>query len=214
MKFMGIAAIYPKPRTSVPSKAHRKYPYLLEALKNPDNQVVTTHADQVWSADITYIKLARGFAYLAAIIDWHTKKVLAWKLSNTMDVSLTTDVLQTALERHGKPQIFNTDQGAQYTAKAHIDILTHHGISISMDAKGRSIDNIVIERFWRTLKYEDVYLRQYDTMKEARIGIDRFIEYYNSKRLHSKLDYETPDAAYSEFVNNATFAASQQDIAA
>lgn len=202
MKFMGIIALYPKPRTTVANKMHSKYPYLLSEFKNDKNQVVIEKANQVWSTDITYIRLEKGFAYLAAIIDWNTKKILSWKLSNTMDVSLTTGVLKEALALYPKPDIINTDQGSQYTANEHVQILVNHGIAISMDAKGRSIDNIVIERFWRTLKYEDVYLQQYNTIKEAHIGIGKFIKYYNSERLHSSISYHTPNEVYYQAVNN------------
>jgi len=202
MRFMGIVALYPKPRTTVANKMHHKYPYLLSEFKNEKNQVIIESANQVWSTDITYIKLEKGFAYLAAIIDWNTKKILTWKLSNTMDVSLTTGVLKEALALYPKPDILNTDQGSQYTANEHIEILVNHNIAISMDAKGRSIDNIVIERFWRTLKYEDVYLQQYNTIREADIGIGKFIDYYNSRRLHSSIDYNTPNEVYYRAVNN------------
>ena len=207
--FMGIKALYPKPKTTIANKEHKKYPYLLNEFKNDKNQVIIDTPNKVWSSDITYIKLANGFAYLAAIIDWHTKKVLAWKLSNTMDTSLTTSVLNEALALYPKPEIFNTDQGSQYTAKEHIEILTNNGISISMDAKGRSIDNIVIERFWRTLKYEDVYPSSYETIKEARIGIDAYIKIYNSERLHSSLDYLTPDEVYYRQANNRCYEANK-----
>ena len=203
--FMGIKALYPKPRTTIANKEHKKYPYLLNEFKNDNNQVIIDTPNKVWSTDITYIKLEKGFAYLAAIIDWNTKKILSWKLSNTMDVHLTTSVLNEALALYPKPEIFNTDQGSQYTAKEHIDILTQNNISISMDAKGRSIDNIVIERFWRTLKYEDVYPSSYSTIKEARSGIDAYIKTYNSERLHSTLDYLTPDEVYYRQANNRCY---------
>jgi len=205
MKFMGIKALYPKPKTTIANKEHKKYPYLLNAFKNDKNQVIIEKPNQVWSTDITYIKLNRGFAYLSAIIDWNTKKILSWKLSNSMDVSLTTSVLKEALSLYPKPKIVNTDQGSQYTAKEHIDILVNNNISISMDGKGRSIDNIVIERFWRSLKYEDVYLQNYNTIKEARAGIGKYIKMYNQERLHSALDYATPDEVYFKGVNNYQF---------
>ena len=205
MKHMGIRALYPKPKTSVANKAHSKYPYLLEGYKNGDGQVSVKEPNEVWSADITYVRLAKGYAYLAAIIDWHSKRILAWKLSATMDVSLATSVLKEALAHHPKPKIFNSDQGSQYTAKEHIDILVQHGISISMDAKGQSIDNIAIERFWRTLKYEDVYPKSYTTLKEAKEGIGQYIQTYNTQRLHSALDYKTPDEAYFGIVNTEDF---------
>ena len=205
MKHMGIQALYPKPKTSVANKEHLKYPYLLEDYQNGDKQVVVERSNAVWSGDITYIRLEHGYAYLAAVIDWYSKRILSWKLSATMDVALTTSVLKEALANHPKPTIFNSDQGSQYTAKEHIDILDEHGILISMDAKGRSIDNIAIERFWRTLKYEDVYPKSYKTLKEAREGIAAYIRTYNTKRLHSAIDYKTPDEAYFGIVNTEDF---------
>jgi len=231
-EFMGIRALYPKVKTTKANKEHKKYPYLLESFKNNNNQVVVDTPNQVWSTDITYIRLDKGFAYLAAIIDWNTKKILSWKLSNTMDVSLTTSVLEDALRRYPKPEILNTDQGSQYTAKEHIDILVKNDISISMDAKGRSItketfcyrktafasfDNIVIfqtslrdsallhERFWRTIKYEDIYPSSYTNIKEARIGIKEYIDIYNKERLHSAIDYLTPDEAYYGCANDKCY---------
>jgi putative transposase len=200
-EFMGIRALYPKVRTTIANKEHKKYPYLLDEFKNDNNQVIVNTPNKVWSADITYIKLEKGFAYLAAIIDWHTKKILSWKLSNSMDVYLTTSVLNEALSKYEKPDIFNSDQGSQYTAKEHIGILTTNNISISMDAKGRSIDNIVMERFWRSIKYEDIYPNSYQTIKEARDGIRKYIETYNKERLHSSIDYLTPDEAYYKGMN-------------
>lgn len=214
MKFMHITALYPKPKTTIANSEHKKYPYMLQSFKNDKNQVIIDTPNKVWSTDITYIKLEHGFAYLAAIIDWNTKKILSWKLSNTMDVSLTTSVLREALLLYHKPDIFNTDQGSQYTAKAHVDILIKNNISISMDAKGRSIDNIVIERFWRTLKYEDIYLKNYNTIKEARTGINQYIEIYNSQRLHSTLDYATPDEAYFKSANSKVFDAKKMFLEA
>ena len=216
-EFMGIKALYPKIRTTIANKEHKKYPYLLDEFKNDNNQVVIDSANKVWSADITYIKLEKGFVYLAAIIDWHTKKILSWKLSNSMDVYLTTSVLNEALSKYPKPEIFNTDQGSrpseattpheggQYTAKEHIDILIANNISISMDAKGRSIDNIVMERFWRSIKYEDIYPSSYKTIKEARDGIKEYIEIYNKERLHSSIGYLTPDEVYYKEINNKSY---------
>ncbi len=205
MSFMGIRAIYPKPKTTIALKEHKKYPYLLGQFKNDKNQVIIEKANQVWSTDITYVKLEHGFAYLAAIIDWHTKKVLSWKLSNTMDVSLTTSILKDALSKYPKPEIVNTDQGSQYTANEHVNILVDNGISISMDAKGRSIDNICIERFWRSIKYEDIYIQGYRTINDAREGIGKYINKYNQKRLHSTIDYLTPDEVYSKVMNDDVF---------
>ena len=204
-EFMGIRALYPKVRTTLANKEHKKYPYLLKAFKNNNNQVIIDTPNQVWSTDITYIKLEKGFVYLAAIIDWNTKKILSWKLSNTMDVALTTSVLLDALSKYPKPEIFNSDQGSQYTAKEHIDILVKNSISISMDAKGRSIDNIAIERFWRTIKYEEIYLNDYKSMSELRYSIDNYIVKYNSRRLHSAVGNKTPNEIYDTFMNNLEF---------
>ena len=202
MRYMGIEALYPKPKTTLANKEHKKYPYLLKEFKNEKGQVIIEKPNQVWSTDITYIKLEKGFVYLAAVIDWNTKKILSWKLSNSMDISLTTGVLKEALSLYPKPEIFNTDQGSQYTAQAHIEILKEHDIKISMDGKGRAIDNICIERFWRTIKYEDIYLNEYETMKELRAGIKKYMNLYNQKRLHSAIDYQTPNEAYFQWVNN------------
>ena len=204
MKYMGLRAIYPEPKTTIAIKEHKKYPYLLKQFKNKRGQVIIEKCNRVWSTDITYIRLAKGFVYLAAIIDWATKKILSWKLSNTMDVSLTTSVLEDALRKHPKPEILNTDQGSQYTAQAHIDILVKNRISISMDGRGRSIDNIVIERFWRTLKYENVYLNDYATKKEAERGINEYINKYNRSRLHSTIGNRTPNEVYYNYEYKAT----------
>lgn len=209
--YLGIKALYPTKKTTIPNKEHHKYPYLLKKFKNDKNQVIIDTPNKVWSTDITYIKLEKGYVYLAAIIDWNTKKVLSWKLSNTMDVSLTTSVLNEALSLYPKPEIFNTDQGSQYTAQAHVDILNKHNIQISMDGKGRSIDNICIERFWRSIKYEEIYLNDYKSMNELRYSIDNYIEKYNSKRLHSALRniarrvnplWKTPNEVYFRAINN------------
>ena len=202
MKYMGIVALYPKPKTTVANREHQKYPYLLKEFRNEKGQVIIDKPNQVWSTDITYIKLEKGFVYLAAVMDWHTKKILSWKVSNMMDVSLTAGVLKEALSLYPKPEIFNTDQGSQYTAQAHIEILKQHNIKISMDGKGRAIDNICIERFWRTIKYEDIYLNEYSTMKKLRIGITKYMNVYNGKRLHSAIDYQTPNEVYFKGVNN------------
>jgi putative transposase len=201
MEYMGIRALYPKHTTTQAYKEHYKYKYLLKEFKNDNNQVIVDTPNKVWSTDITYIKLEKGFVYLAAVIDWNTKKILSWKLSNSMDIYLTTSILNEALSLYPKPDIFNTDQGSQYTAKAHIDILVKNDIIISMDGKARSIDNICIERFWRSLKYEDVYLKSYENIKEARIGIGEYIEKYNTKRLHSAIGYKTPNEVYNKAIN-------------
>ncbi len=202
MLYMGIKALYPKHRTTQPNKEHDKFPYLLKEFKNDKNQVIIDTPNKVWSTDITYIKLEKGFVYLAAVIDWNTKKILSWKLSNTMDISLTTSVLNEALALYPKPEIFNTDQGSQYTAKAHVDILKKHNIKISMDGKGRSIDNICIERFWRSIKYEEIYLNDYKSMSELRYSIDNYMNKYNSRRLHSAIGNKTPNEVYFKAINN------------
>ena len=202
MKYMGIEALYPKPKTTISNKEHYKYEYLLKEFRNYAGQVVIENTNQVWSTDITYIKLEKGFVYLAAIIDWHSKKILSWKLSNTMDVSLTTGVLKEALALYPKPEIFNTDQGSQYTSKAHTCILKRHNIKISMDGKGRAIDNICIERFWRSIKYEEIYLNEYKNIKQLNSAIEKYMDSYNKRRLHSSIDYKTPNEVYYQAVNN------------
>ncbi len=203
MKYMGIEALYPKPKTTLANKEHYKYPYLLKDFRDYAGRVVIEKTNQVWSTDITYIKLEKGYVYLAAIIDWHSKKILTWKLSNTMDISLTTSILRKALTFYPKPEIFNTDQGSQYTAKAHINILKKHDIKISMDGVGRATDNICIERFWRTIKYEEIYLNEYKNMKQLNRAIERFMNKYNNKRLHSAIDYQTPNEVYYQAINNS-----------
>jgi putative transposase len=194
MQELGIKSIHPKKKklTSIKSIEHETYPYLLSALRNNKKQVVADYANQVWSGDITYVPIAGGFMYLAAIIDWYSKAILAWKLSNTMDTSLVCDVLEEAIYKHGTPEIFNSDQGSQYTSYRHTEMLKKHNIRISMNGTGRSIDNIAIERFFRTLKYDDIYVRDYSSVCELRAGIGRFMDYYNYERLHSALGYKRP----------------------
>jgi len=200
MRIIGIAAIYPKRRRCMnqADKEHKVYPYALEAFKDEKGRIVVDRPNLVWSADITYIPIKGGFMYLAAIIDWHSRAILSWRLSNTMDANLTTGVLKEALEHYGIPEILNSDQGSQYTGKEHIQILKDHGITISMNGKGRSIDNIAIERFFRTLKYEEVYIKEYENVKELKRGIKNFIDYYNTKRFHSSLGYQKPMNVYLE----------------
>jgi putative transposase len=205
MEYIGIKALYPKHKTTQAYREHYKYKYLLKEFKNENNQVIIDTPNRVWSTDITYIKLEKGFVYLAAIIDWHTKKILSWKLSNSMDVKLTTDVLKEALMLYPKPEIFNSDQGSQYTAKEHVELLKKHDIQISMDGKGRSIDNICIERFWRTIKYEEIYLNDYKSMSELKYSIKNYIEKYNTKRLHSTIGNRTPNEVYFKYINNLEF---------
>lgn len=191
MNKMGIQAIFPKKRrlTSIKHKEHKIYPYLLR-------EIEVDNPNQVWCGDITYIPIKGGHMYLAAILDWHSKSVLAWKLSPMMDTALATDVLKDAITRYGKPDIFNSDQGSQYTSFEHTNILKQNGIKISMNGKGRSIDNIAIERFFRTLKYDEIYLNEYASISDLRKGIDRYINFYNHDRFHSALDYQKPMNVY------------------
>jgi len=189
MRLMGIEAIYPRKNLSKPGKDHRIYPYLLRGLN-------IVAPNQVWSADITYIPLRQGFMYLVAVIDWHSRYVLAWRLSNTLDTAFCLDALDIALAQRRKPAIFNTDQGAQFTAAAFTDRLTEAEVQISMDGKGRALDNIVIERFWRSLKYEDIYLKDYETVPELEKGLCAYFDFYNHQRPHQSLDYQTPADVY------------------
>jgi len=189
MRLMDLESIAPKPNTSKPSPEHPVYPYLLRNLK-------IDRSGQVWATDITYIPMAHGFAYLVAIIDWHSRYVLSWRLSNTLDTSFCLDALEEALERFPAPEIFNTDQGAQFTSDAFTGRLRAAGIRISMDGRGRYIDNIFVERLWRSLKYEEVYLHAYDHMSEAHAGIGSYFAFYNTKRQHMALGYQTPEAFY------------------
>jgi putative transposase len=189
MKRMGIEALYRRPNTSKPAPGHKIYPYLLRNL-------AVTRPNQVWAMDITYIPMARGFVYLAAVIDWFSRRVLAWQLSITMEVRFCLDAVADALARHGRPEIFNTDQGSQFTSTTFTDVLLENGIAISMDGKGAWRDNVFVERLWKSVKYEEVYLRAYDTVSDARASIGRYLGFYNSRRPHSSLDRQTPDQAY------------------
>jgi putative transposase len=189
MAKMGLAPIYQRPRTTVPHPEHRIYPYLLRDL-------VIDRPNQVWCADLTYIPMRRGFLYLVAIMDWASRKVLSWRVSNTMDVEFCLEALEEALERFGKPEIFNTDQGSQFTSPRFTGILQAAGIRISMDGRGRWMDNVFIERLWRSLKYESVYLHAFETGSELRAGLSWWIDYYNARRPHSTLAGRTPDEAY------------------
>jgi putative transposase len=185
MRLMGLETIYRKPNLSRRHPQHKIYPYLLRNMP-------ITRVHQVWSCDITYIPMAHGFLYLVAVIDWYSRLVLSWRLSNTMDKTFCVDALQEALDRYGKPEIFNTDQGVQFTCEAFITTLESQGIRISMDGKGRCLDNIFCERLWRSLKYEEVYLRAYETVVEARTGIGQWFKFYNDERPHQSLKYQTP----------------------
>jgi putative transposase len=190
MRAMAITAIYPKPNTSRPNKQHRIYPYLLTG-------VTISKTNTVWSSDITYIRLKHGFVYLVAVVDWYSRKVLSWRLSNTMDSSFCVEALEEAVGKYGNPEFFNTDQGAQFTSDEFLDPLKSRGIKISMDGKGRAIDNIFTERLWRTIKYENVFIRGYESMLEARTGLMEYIDFYNDERIHASLAYRTPSSVHS-----------------
>ncbi len=189
MRKMGIHSVYARPRTSIPGKGHKIYPYLLRHLD-------INRPNQVWATDITYIPMARGFVYLVAIMDWHSRKVLSWKLSNSMDTSFCIEALEEAMDRYGKPEIFNTDQGSQFTSDDFTQVLKDADIKISMDGKGRWVDNVFIERLWRSLKYEEVYLKAYESVRAARESIKTYLTFYNSERTHQSLDKLTPDEVY------------------
>jgi putative transposase len=189
MREMGLAGMAPGPATSKPHPQHKVYPYLLRG-------VAVTRPNQVWSTDLTYIRLARGFAYLVAIIDWYSRKVLAWRISNSMDASFCVDCLEDALRHHGKPEVFNSDQGSQFTSEAFTGVLKREGVAISMDGRGRALDNIFVERLWRNVKYEDVYLKGYASMAELMVGLAQYFAFYNAARPHQALGYETPDHVY------------------
>ena len=189
MQRMGIEALYRRPRTTKPEPGHKIYPYLLRGME-------IERPNQVWAMDITYIPMARGFVYLAVVLDWFSRRVLSWRLSITMEASFCVETLQDALAKHGKPEIFNTDQGSQFTGEAFTGVLLENGIAISMDGKGAWRDNVFVERLWRSVKYEEVYLRAYDGVSEARSSIGRYLDFYNGRRPHSSLDGMTPDQAY------------------
>ena len=190
MRLMGLEAIYPKPKLSVAGRGHRIYPYLLR-------NVSIERPDQVWSTDITYVPLPCGFMYLAAIIDWYSRYVLAWRLSNTLDGSFCVEMLEEALSR-GQPEVFNTDQGVQFTAQAWTGRLESAGVAVSMDGRGRCLDNVFVERLWRTVKYEDIYLWRYEAVPQLEQGLGRYFPYYNEERQHQALGYRTPAAVYRE----------------
>jgi putative transposase len=189
MRVTGLEAMAPRARTSRPSQEHAIYPYLLRGLE-------ISRINQVWASDITYVPLAHGFVYLVAILDWYSRRVLAWRLSNTLDPGFCVDALEQALAHFGAPEIFNTDQGAQFTSDAFTKVLRRRGIRISMDGKGRCIDNVFVERLWRSVKYEEVYLHAYEDVREARAGIGRYMTFYNESRPHQALGYQTPRAFF------------------
>jgi len=189
MRRMGIEAVYRRPNTSKPTPGHKIYPYLLRRL-------TIDRPNQVWATDITYIPMARGFVYLCAVMDWFSRRILAWQLSNTMEAEFCVETLEDALASYGKPGIFNTDQGSQFSGTAFTGVLIRNEIAISMDGKGAWRDNVFVERFWRSVKYEEVYLHAYDDVPEARASIGRYLEFYNTRRPHTALDRRTPDQAY------------------
>jgi len=189
MRTMGLVALYPKRNLSLANQAHKVYPYLLRDL-------VIDRPNQAWATDITYIPMARGFVYLVAIMDWHSRRVLSWRLSNTLDTSFCVDALTEAIEKHGAPEIFNTDQGSQFTSEDFTSVLKQHDIRISMDGKGRWVDNVFVERLWRSVKYEEVYLKAYDSISAARASLGRYFAFYNTERRHQSLDRSTPDSVY------------------
>ena len=186
---MGIEALYRRPNTSKPAPGHKIYPYLLRGL-------VVDRPNQVWAMDITYIAMARGFVYLAAVVDWFSRRVLAWRLSITLETEFCLEAVNEALARHGKPEIFNTDQGSQFTSVAFTGMLLDQKIAISMDGRGAWRDNVFVERLWRSVKYEEVYLRAYDSVSDARASLGLYLDFYNSRRPHSSLGARTPEQAY------------------
>ena len=190
MRLMGLQSLAPGPDTSRAHPAHPVYPYLAHGIS------WCSGGNQVWATDITYIRIERGFAYLVAVMDWHSRKVLAWRLSNTLDTEFCVEALQEALRNFGTAEIFNTDQGSQFTSREFTGVLQAHGIRISMDGKGRAFDNIFVERLWRSVKYEEVYLKHYQSMREAREGLAAYFRFYNTERPHQALDYRTPAEVY------------------
>ena len=199
MRRMEIEAIYRRPNTSKPAPGQKIYPYLLRGL-------LIDRPNQVWAMDITYIPMARGFVYLAAVIDWHTRRVLSWRVSITMEADFCIEAVEEALARHGKPEIFNTDQGSQFTSAAFTGLLNDNAVQISMDGRGAWRDNVFVERLWRSVKYEEVYLRAYEGVAEARASLGRYLTFYNAKRPHSSLAARTPDEAYFAHLGLATAA--------
>jgi putative transposase len=189
MQRMGMEALYRRPRTTKPEPGHKIHPYLLRGIE-------IARPNQVWAMDITYIPMARGFVYLAVVLDWFSRRVLSWRLSITMEAAFCVEALEDAMACHGKPEILNTDQGSQFTGQAFTGVLAGNGIAISMDGKGAWRDNVFVERLWRSVKYEEVYLRAYDSVSEARASIGRYLDFYNARRPHSNLDGMTPDQAY------------------
>jgi putative transposase len=189
MRLLGIGAIYPSKRLSHANSQHKKYPYLLR-------DVAITHVNQVWSTDITYVRLKGGYVYLTAVIDWYSRYVLAWRISTTLDTSFCVEALKEALEKYGSPEIFNTDQGCQFTSSEFTSVLDARGIKISMDGKGRALDNVFVERLWRTVKQEDIYLREYASVSACKRGLEQYFIRYNTIREHQSLEYNYPEEVY------------------
>lgn len=200
MRLMGIRALHPGAKTTRPNPKHKVYPYLLRELE-------INRVNQVWCTDLTYIPMRKGFLYLIAIMDWHSRKVLSWRLSNSLDAAPCVEALEEALANHGTPEIFNSDQGCQFTSEDFTDVLKDNGIKISMDGKGRWMDNVFIERLWRSLKYEEVYLKAYDSVAQARQGIDDWLMFYNEERRHASLSRMTPDQVYYDLPSGLPIAA-------
>jgi putative transposase len=195
MQQLGLVGMAPGPNTSKPHPQHKIYPYLLRG-------VDIVRPNQVWSTDITYIRLSRGFVYLVVIIDWYSRKVLSWRLSNTMDAGFCVDCLEEAIKAYGRPEIFNSDQGSQFTSDCFTGVLIQNGITISMDGRGRALDNIFVERLWRTVKYEDVYLKKYDGIQDLLMGLTQYFQFYNEERWHQSLNYKTPNDVYQTAVGD------------
>lgn len=200
MNVMGIESIAPKPNTSKRAPQHKVYPYLLRGLD-------IDHPNHVWATDITYIRTAKGFCYLVAVVDWYSRAVLSWRVSNTMDTDFCAEALQEAIDKYGCPEIFNTDQGSQFTSEKFTGILKTNGIEISMDGKGRALDNIIVERLWRTVKYEDIYPKGYETIREVKEGLTAFFLKYNNRRPHQTHDYKCPMEVYLKYESKMALAA-------
>jgi putative transposase len=198
MREMGLRGMAPGPDTSKPHPEHKTYPYLLRGVE------IST-PNQVWGTDITYVRLGKGFVYLVVMMDWYSRQVLSWRISNTMDSQFCVECLEDALKKYGNPLIFNSDQGSQFTSHAFTDVLKREGISISMDGRGRALDNIYVERLWRNVKYEDIYLRGYETMSEVMLGLTRYFAYYNQQRPHQSLAYKTPHEVYRTGLNGGAY---------
>jgi putative transposase len=191
MKILGLEAIYPKKKTTIADKTHKVYPYLLKG-------VAIKRSNQVWASDITYIRLAGGFCYLVVIMDWHSRCVLSWRVSNSLHVEFCVSALQEALRKYGKPEIFNTDQGSQFTSEEFTKILKEQRIQISMDSKGRWADNVIVERFFRTVKYQDIFIKDYKTIQDVREGLQEYLQFYNERRRHTSVQKRTPRVAYEQ----------------